>query len=200
MRAARQDRRPGRRQRGAAGGAARARRRRAGAAARLPGRARSKAGRAREVERFSELGFDCRAAATAGAAAGAGLPGALPARAAGPTRIPAGRTGRTTRCASACCRASRRCSAAAPPLDWRPTSSTATTGRPRSRRSTCARATPRGLLTIHNLAFQGNFERAWLDAARPPARSYFSMDELEFHGRLSFLKGGLVLRRRASPR
>ena len=47
------------------------------------------------------------------------------------------------------------------------------------------------LLTIHNLAFQGNFERAWLDRLGiDPA--YFSMDQLEFHGRASFLKGGLV--------
>ena len=47
------------------------------------------------------------------------------------------------------------------------------------------------LLTIHNLAFQGNFERAWLDRLGI-GQEYFSMERLEFHGRLSFLKGGLV--------
>lgn len=47
------------------------------------------------------------------------------------------------------------------------------------------------LLTIHNLAFQGNFERSWLDRLGI-GQQHFSMDGLEFHGRLSFLKGGLV--------
>jgi starch synthase len=47
------------------------------------------------------------------------------------------------------------------------------------------------LLTIHNLAFQGNFERSWLARLGLP-QELFSMEKLEFHGRLSFLKGGLV--------
>jgi starch synthase len=47
------------------------------------------------------------------------------------------------------------------------------------------------LLTIHNLAFQGNFDRSWLERLGLGPQ-YFSMNELEFHGRLSFLKGGLV--------
>jgi starch synthase len=47
------------------------------------------------------------------------------------------------------------------------------------------------LLTIHNLAFQGNFERGWLERLGIGPQ-YFSTDELEFHGRISFLKGGLV--------
>jgi starch synthase len=47
------------------------------------------------------------------------------------------------------------------------------------------------LLTIHNLAFQGNFEPAWLARLGLPAE-LFSVDKLEFHGRLSFLKGGLT--------
>src|SRR5574339_17844 len=49
----------------------------------------------------------------------------------------------------------------------------------------------KSLLTIHNLAFQGNFERSWLARLGLPD-SYFTMEELEFHGRVSFLKGGLV--------
>ena len=47
------------------------------------------------------------------------------------------------------------------------------------------------VLTIHNLAFQGNFERAWLDRLGI-GQDYFSMAQLEFHGQASFLKGGLV--------
>jgi starch synthase len=47
------------------------------------------------------------------------------------------------------------------------------------------------LLTIHNLAFQGNFERSWLPRLGLP-EALFNVDKLEFYGRLSFLKGGLV--------
>ena len=47
------------------------------------------------------------------------------------------------------------------------------------------------VLTVHNLAFQGNFERAWLGRLGLP-EELFSVEQLEFHGRLSFLKGGLV--------
>lgn len=47
------------------------------------------------------------------------------------------------------------------------------------------------LLTVHNLAFQGNFEPSWLARLGLP-QEYFSVDKLEFYGRISFLKGGLV--------
>ena len=47
------------------------------------------------------------------------------------------------------------------------------------------------VLTVHNLAFQGVFDREWLARLGLP-EACFSVDELEFHGRLSFLKGGLV--------
>lgn len=47
------------------------------------------------------------------------------------------------------------------------------------------------LLTIHNVAFQGNFERSWLGRLGLP-EELFSVHELEFYGRISFLKGGLV--------
>ena len=52
------------------------------------------------------------------------------------------------------------------------------------------RGTP-SVLTVHNLAFQGNFERSWLARLGLP-ESRFTVGELEFHGRMSFLKGGLV--------
>jgi starch synthase len=47
------------------------------------------------------------------------------------------------------------------------------------------------LLTIHNLAFQGNFEPSWL-ARLGLSQQLFTPQNLEFHGRLSFLKAGLV--------
>ena len=47
------------------------------------------------------------------------------------------------------------------------------------------------LMTVHNLAFQGNFDAALLGTLELPAAS-FHMDGLEFHGRLSFLKGGIA--------
>ena len=47
------------------------------------------------------------------------------------------------------------------------------------------------LLTIHNLAFQGNFEPSWL-ARLGLSQQLFTAENLEFHGRLSFLKAGLV--------
>ena len=47
------------------------------------------------------------------------------------------------------------------------------------------------LLTIHNLAFQGIFEFARIGALELPAESLGTAG-LEFYGRHSFLKGGLV--------
>jgi starch synthase len=47
------------------------------------------------------------------------------------------------------------------------------------------------LLTVHNLAFQGLFEPSALPALELP-QSDFSVERLEFYGRLSFLKGGLA--------
>ena len=47
------------------------------------------------------------------------------------------------------------------------------------------------VMTIHNLAFQGLFEASALGALHLP-QSDFSLERLEFYGRLSFLKGGLA--------
>jgi starch synthase len=47
------------------------------------------------------------------------------------------------------------------------------------------------IMTIHNLAFQGTFDAVLLDALKLP-QSSFHVDGLEFHGRLSFLKGGIT--------
>ena len=46
------------------------------------------------------------------------------------------------------------------------------------------------VLTVHNLAFQGNFPKESLALLRLPANSW-SVDGVEFHGQVSFLKGGL---------
>ena len=46
------------------------------------------------------------------------------------------------------------------------------------------------VITIHNLAFQGNFAPEYLPALGLPASS-FSVDGLEYHGRISFLKAAL---------
>jgi starch synthase len=46
------------------------------------------------------------------------------------------------------------------------------------------------LMTVHNLAFQGNFDAGRLGELEL-APSCFTMEGVEFHGKLSFLKGGL---------
>ncbi len=48
----------------------------------------------------------------------------------------------------------------------------------------------KSVMTIHNIAFQGNFERAWSAPLEIPA-SAFNLHGVEFHGHLSFLKSGL---------
>ncbi len=47
------------------------------------------------------------------------------------------------------------------------------------------------VLTIHNLAFQGNFSPDWVQKLGFPTSS-FHMEDLEFYGHFSFLKAGLV--------
>ncbi len=46
------------------------------------------------------------------------------------------------------------------------------------------------ILTIHNLAYQGNFAADRLDRLAIP-RDAFSMEGVEFHGKVSFLKAGI---------
>ncbi|MBI5891643.1 MAG: glycogen synthase GlgA [Nitrosomonadales bacterium] len=48
----------------------------------------------------------------------------------------------------------------------------------------------KSVMTIHNIAFQGNFDRDWLAPLDLP-QSCFDMHGVEFHGYLSFLKAGL---------
>ncbi len=50
---------------------------------------------------------------------------------------------------------------------------------------------PASVFTIHNLAYQGLFPHAtFVHLGLPPA--WWAFDALEFHGQLSFIKGGLV--------
>ncbi|MGI9433847.1 MAG: glycogen synthase GlgA [Geminicoccaceae bacterium] len=51
-------------------------------------------------------------------------------------------------------------------------------------------SSPATVITIHNLAFQGVFPAALLSALKLPTSS-FTLDGLEFWGKISFLKGGL---------
>jgi starch synthase len=53
------------------------------------------------------------------------------------------------------------------------------------------------LMTIHNIAFQGLFPAATVGALGLPAQS-FSIEGVEFHGKLSFLKSGIVYADRIS--
>lgn len=48
----------------------------------------------------------------------------------------------------------------------------------------------KSVMTIHNIAFQGNYDRDWLKPLELP-QSCFDMHGVEFHGYLSFLKAGL---------
>jgi starch synthase len=50
---------------------------------------------------------------------------------------------------------------------------------------------PATVFTIHNLAYQGLFDRATFDRIGLPA-SLWSLSGLEFHQRMSFIKGGIV--------
>jgi starch synthase len=49
----------------------------------------------------------------------------------------------------------------------------------------------RTLMTIHNLAFQGNFDASLLSRLEIPGAD-FSLDGVEFYGQISFLKGGIA--------
>ena len=50
---------------------------------------------------------------------------------------------------------------------------------------------PASMMTVHNLAFQGNFDWDWAERLGVPAEAR-RMEGVEFHGRMSFLKGGLA--------
>ena len=47
------------------------------------------------------------------------------------------------------------------------------------------------LFTIHNLAYQGTFDEGFVEAVGID-RSYFTMEGIEFYGRMSFMKAGIA--------
>ncbi len=49
---------------------------------------------------------------------------------------------------------------------------------------------PKTVLTIHNLGYQGTFDKAWLPRIGLPWR-LFRLEGLEFHDRINYLKGGI---------
>ena len=51
--------------------------------------------------------------------------------------------------------------------------------------------TASSIVTIHNLAFQGNFDAGWVQKLGLPPQC-FTLEGAEFHGQLSFLKAGLA--------
>jgi starch synthase len=54
------------------------------------------------------------------------------------------------------------------------------------------RRRPATVVTIHNIAFQGQFPAGLLDTLRLPADA-FTIDGVEYYGQIGFLKGGLAL-------
>jgi starch synthase len=79
------------------------------------------------------------------------------------------------------------------PLDWRPDVLHCHDW-PTGLAPTYLREEPQraaSVMTIHNLAFQGNFEASLLSSLEIPAGA-FTLDGVEFWGRISFLKGGIA--------
>ena len=79
-----------------------------------------------------------------------------------------------------------------------PTSCTRTTGRRDWRRPICTMAARRGpgtVMTVHNLAFQGQFPAGSAGELRPAAGARSPIDGVEYYGAIGFLKAGLQLRR-----
>jgi starch synthase len=54
------------------------------------------------------------------------------------------------------------------------------------------RPPPATVLTVHNLAFQGQFPASLLEKLQLPAEA-FTVNGVEYHGQIGFLKGGLAL-------
>jgi starch synthase len=59
-----------------------------------------------------------------------------------------------------------------------------------ARRANCS--PPPTVLTVHNLAFQGQFPASLLETLHLPPDA-FTMDGVEYYGKIGFLKGGLAL-------
>jgi len=62
---------------------------------------------------------------------------------------------------------------------------------PRTKKPSFWKKTPRSLLTIHNMAYQGSFKRAQMPQTGL-GWDYFGMSGIEFYGKVNLLKGGIV--------
>ncbi len=109
------------------------------------------------------------------------------------TKMPRDTTGQTMRCASACSPKWRAVlGSSASPLAWKPDlvhCNDWQTGLAPAYLHFATGSVP-SVISIHNLAFQGNFPPATLQQLHLPPSCY-SIDGVEFHGNVSFLKAGM---------
>jgi starch synthase len=149
-------------------------------------------GRAKEVGRLELLGFDCRLLR-----ADKFIVLACPAlyeRDGGPYQdARGGDWGDNALRFGVFSRAAALLGGARSPLDWRPQ---VLHGHdwPAGLAPVYLREEPQpaaSVMTVHNLAFQGNYDAALLSRLGIGPR-WFTLDGVEFHGRLSFLKGGIA--------
>jgi starch synthase len=149
-------------------------------------------GGAREAARLSLLGFDCRLL-RADPFIVVDCP-ALYARDGGPYHTPDGQDWDDNALRfGVLSRAAARLGGARSPLDWRP-AIVHCHDWPAGLAPVYLRDEPEraaSVMTIHNLAFQGNYD-AQLLAPLEVSPSAFTIDGVEFYGRLSFLKGGIA--------
>src|SRR5918999_1638090 len=149
-------------------------------------------GSAPEAARVKLLGFDCRILR-----AGALLVLACPQlyeRDGGPYQAQDGRDWDDNALRfGVFCRVAALLAGARTPLDWRP-EIVHCHDWPAALAPVYLREEPAhaaSVTTIHNLVFQGNYDASLLSALELPA-STFTLDGIEFYGRLSFLKGGIA--------
>jgi starch synthase len=149
-------------------------------------------GGAREAARLNLLGFDCRLL-RADPFIVVDCP-QLYARDGGPYHTPDGEDWDDNALRfGVLSRAAARLGGARSPLDWRP-AIVHCHDWPAGLAPVYLRDEPEraaSVMTIHNLAFQGNYDAQLLAPLEVPA-SAFTIDGVEFYGRLSFLKGGIA--------
>ena len=149
-------------------------------------------GGAREAARLNLLGFDCRLL-RADPFIVVDCP-ALYARDGGPYHTPDGQDWDDNALRfGVLSRAAALLGGARTPLDWRP-AIVHCHDWPAGLAPVYLRDEPEraaSVMTIHNLAFQGNYDAQLLTPLEVPP-SAFTLDGVEFYGRLSFLKGGIA--------
>jgi len=149
-------------------------------------------GGAREAARLNLLGFECRLLRADPLIVVDCPP--LYARDGGPYHTPDGQDWDDNALRfGVLSRAAARLGGARSPLDWRP-AIVHCHDWPAGLAPVYLRDEPEraaSVMTIHNVAFQGNYDPALLPTLEL-AGALFTLEGLEFYGRLSFLKGGIV--------